>query len=321
MLAAGQAGMISRAQVLGFGWTVARIRTQVRARRWQQVYAGVYATFTGPLPPRSRIWAAVLVAGPGAVVAGRAALWMHGVVDDPGHVVRVLVPHGRAVRAPAGVQVSGARCLARRRHPAVLPATLTLEEAVLDETDRTDDEAEVAGLVLRAVQRRRTTPERLASALEHRPRHRHRRLLRGLFAEAIYGVRSELERRYRRDVERAHGLPRGTRNEPEEVLAGGTVRRVYRDVRYLSWGLVVELDGVSAHPEHLRHHDRRRDNEVSLSGDRTLRLGWIEITSSACAAASQVGRGLRLGGWRGTARRCGPLCQLEPHLLRPERTR
>ena len=47
-------------------------------------------------------------------------------------------------------------------------------------------------------------------------------------ADVVDGVQSTLERRYRRDVERPHGLPRGFRNRSE----GDRGRRRYRDVRY-----------------------------------------------------------------------------------------
>ena len=52
-----------------------------------------------------------------------------------------------------------------------------------------------------------------------------------------------LERRYLREVERAHGLPDGVRQE-RQATANGTV---HRDVRYPGQRTLVELDGAFGH--------------------------------------------------------------------------
>ena len=81
----------------------------------------------------------------------------------------------------------------------------------------------------------------------------------------------------------------------------------YRDVEY-RWGLVRELDGREAHPDHARHRDRRRDNRVTVSGRATLRYGWREVVGDPCEVAAEVAEVLRRLGWPGEARRCGPTC-------------
>ena len=138
-----------------------------------------------------------------------------------------------------------------------------------------------------------------------RRRLRWRRLVRDLVADVREGVHSTLERRYRSGVEVAHGLPRGRRNRAEGSLG----RREYRDVRYWLWKLVVELDGRAAHPFDLRERDDLRDNALLESeGVRTLRYGWRSVTEEPCRTAAQVARLLRLGGWTGRLRACGPTC-------------
>ena len=57
------------------------------------------------------------------------------------------------------------------------------------------------------------------------------------------GALSPLERRYLRDVERAHGLPRAGRQLPD--LVDGA--RVTRDVEYAAQATDVELDGRLGH--------------------------------------------------------------------------
>lgn len=60
----------------------------------------------------------------------------------------------------------------------------------------------------------------------------------------------------------------------------GAARR-YRDVRYLRWRLVVELDGLGADPEELRELHDLRAIEVAERGERTLRYGWRAVTGGA----------------------------------------
>lgn len=58
-----QHGVLTRQQALDHGMALEQIRAQVRSGRWQRLYAGVYATFSGPVPRRAQVWAAALYAG------------------------------------------------------------------------------------------------------------------------------------------------------------------------------------------------------------------------------------------------------------------
>ena len=63
--------------------------------------------------------------------------------------------------------------------------------------------------------------------------------------------------------------------------------RQYADVRYTEYGVVVELDGVLAHPAEARKYDSRRDNANTLDGFQTLRYGWVPVAYHACAVATR----------------------------------
>jgi hypothetical protein len=305
-LTAAQAGAASREQLRELGLSRAVVRTQLRSRRWQRVHPGVYVVFSGPLPPLTRIWAALLYAGEGAVASHETAGWLQDLVDKLPSRIDVCVPHGHRYRGSRpGVRVRQSRHLGDRRHPAHRPPRTRLEETVLDLADACTDPSQVITVVLRACQRRLTTAARLAAHARRRKRLRWRRLMGDLVAEVREGVLSALERRYFRDVERAHGLPRGTRNRSE----GGRGRRRYRDVRYLRWRVVVELDGRAAHPDEWQELDDLRDNEVVETEDaRTLRYGWRSVAGTPCRTALQVGRLLNRMGWIGSVRSCGPGC-------------
>ncbi|HSR23050.1 MAG TPA: hypothetical protein VLW53_05840, partial [Candidatus Eisenbacteria bacterium] len=304
-LAGSQAGALGRDQLRLLGVSRGFVRTQLRARRWQRPLPRVYVVFTGPMPFLTRVWAALLYAGEGSAASHETAAFLARLADVPPDVVDVTVPHGHRVAARPGVRIRQSRRLADKVHPARLPPQTRLEETVLDLTDEAATEDPVIDVVLRGCQRRLTSPARLAAAQARRKRLRWRRLVIELVADVRAGVLSALERRYLRDVERAHGLPSGRRNRTE----GQPGRRRYRDVRYRRWRLVVELDGQAAHPEESREEDDLRDNElVEREDTRTLRYGWRSVTTLGCRSAAQVARVLRAGGWTGQPRRCGPDC-------------
>jgi Protein of unknown function (DUF559) len=295
--------VVSRPQLLAAGMTHSKIRACLAAGRWQRISPGVYATFTGPLSHRARLWAALLRAGDGAVAGPQATLWLVGVRDRPPDPLDVVVPVARRVRGAAWFVVTRRRGLSDAVHPTARPPRLRVEDAVLDACAAERRPEAVVDLVLTAVHRRLTTADRLAVRLAARSRHRWVRLLASLLSDVRLGLRSALELRWLTVVVRPHGLPTGVLNRADDTEP----RRRYRDVEFVEWGLVVELDGRQAHPDE-RFRDRRRDNLVTVSGRRTLRYGWQELVEDPCGVAAEVAGVLRSLGWTGTPGGCGPRC-------------
>lgn len=116
-----------------------------------------------------------------------------------------------------------------------------------------------------------------------------------------------MERRYLVDVERAHGLPPGSR---QVRLVGVGIA----DVVHEPFGVVVELDGRIGHGAEGAEKDARRDNRNMARGRVTLRYGWVAVTDGACATAAEVAAVLRSRGWEGELESC-PRCvagQVQP---------
>jgi len=297
----GQDGVVSRRQLSAAGVSRARVRAHLDAGRWQRARPGVYATFTGPLPPRARVWAAILATGPEAAAGPLTTLWLAGVLDRPPSRLDVVIPERRRVRPCVDVAVRRRCGFAEAVHPVASPPRMRLEEALLDACAVQQRPEAVVDLVLRAVQRRTTTAARVTAAVHVRSRLTWRALLLDLLSDVEEGVLSALERRWLRDVARPHRLPAARLNAAE---ADGR-RRVYRDVRFEGWPLVVELDGRTAHPDEERFRDRRRDNRVTVTGRRTLRYGWHDLVQDPCAVAAEVAAVLRLLGRPADPVRCG----------------
>jgi hypothetical protein len=301
-----QAGVVHRRQALEHGWTRDRIRNQVRRGAWRVVHPGVYATHNGPLSFTSRVWAALLHAGPPAVASHRTAGRLQGILDDDPALIQISVPNGHRVTTQPGLRVHHPRAWADRHQPAASLPQTRVEDTVLDLIDAARNADEVVQWVLRACQRHLTTPARLRTAAARRRRLRHRALLRELLPEAAAGVTSPLERRYRLRVELAHGLPRGDRGGAWATPDG---RRRYFDVRYRRWRVRVELEGLRFHPDDRSWADHARDNAAVQLGDVVLRYGWRPVTGTPCDVAAQVAAVLTLRGWPGQVAPCGPNCR------------
>jgi hypothetical protein len=102
---AGQAGVISRQQGLRAGLAGSTIRSKVQHGLWQQVHLGVYAAFTGRIEWEAQIWAAVLYAGPGALLSHETAAEILMLTDRRHPVIQVTIPESRRVRAPQGMRI------------------------------------------------------------------------------------------------------------------------------------------------------------------------------------------------------------------------
>ena len=299
-----QAGVLSRSQAMAAGLTRSQVVHAVRSGRWRRLHPGVYATFSGPLPFATRLWAGLLHAGPNAVASHATAGYLQGLVDAEPSAVEVSVPDAHRVVRRSGLRVHRSRRHELRRHPArSVPQTL-IEDTVLDLSEGCVREDDVVGWLTRACQRRLTSPVRLRAAVARRARLRHRRLVQEILDDVATGVASPLERRYARDVEQAHSLPRSDRNAPA-VIRG--VRR-YRDARYRRQRTTVQLEGLAYHPEDESARDDARDNAAVIDGDAVLRYGWAAVVGSPCAVAAEVAELLRSRGWTGQLSPCSPEC-------------
>jgi hypothetical protein len=228
---------------------------------------------------------------------------LYGLTDGPVDPLDVTVPAGRSPAPTAGVRYHRSDRARRERHPTRTPPQTRLEEALVDLTQLARDPAEAVAWLLRACARRVTTAARLRTALAARPKLRWRALLTAAVDDADAGAHSVLELAFLRRVERAHGLPRGERQAPRSRPGG----RWYDDVHYRPYGVVVELDGVRAHPAEAGR-DGRRDNAAAVAGLTVLRYRFTDVMLDPCAVASQLAAVLHARAWPALPRPCGPAC-------------
>jgi hypothetical protein len=310
-MAQNQGGAVSRSQAIRAGLSPGMIKFRVRSGRWRQIHPGVYATFSGDLTRRTRLWAAVLSAGPGAALSHETAAELHRLADKPVEMIHLTVPAGRRVSAADGVRLHRSARVMEAVQANTHPPRTRVEETVLDLTQTAKSFDDVCGWVTRAIARELTDETRLRQAMTSRKRMRWREDLAELIVAAASGDHSVLEFRYHRDVERAHGLPEPARQVPFTTPGG---RRGRRDRVYEAFGLVIELDGRLAHPAENQGKDKTRDNAAAADGKQTLRYGWSQVKWQPCETAAEVARVLRRRGWSARPRPCSPGCPVQRDL-------
>jgi hypothetical protein len=302
-----QHGLLDTDQLRLLDIAPAVVVANLAAQRWRRVLPRIYATFTGPLTRAARITAALLYGGPQAVLSHvTAAEEWRMQRDDPVAPVHITVPYGcSAVSQPPSVAVHRSRAF-----PYLVvvtdPPRTSKADTVLDlATSEPDARAAMRRFVALAT-RGRVPVRELQWRLEERRPRRYGKALADALRLLADGVQSALEQRYACDVESAHALPTGQRQQP--LVVDG--RTLWEDVTYDPIGipLTIRLDGRAFHdaPE-VAFRDRRRDNAAELAARHRLVYGWDEVTSDPCGVAAEVATVLNRAGWHGPLRHC-PTC-------------
>jgi very-short-patch-repair endonuclease len=263
---ARQAGVISRAQALSAGLSRDAVDARLRTRRWRPLHPRVYLAGGHRYDDEVRVRAALLWAGPDAVLSGAAAAWWHGMTADPPATVAVTVPRRRGPHPRPGVAVRrhdlDAADRAARRGLAVTAPPLTVLDAAVElgapGSALLDDVLQKAvpfDEVRRALHRNpgapgATTAARLLAAAADRATPAAERLLARLLRDA--GVRG-----WHRDV----------------PVAGHVLAVVFPAAR-----LAVEVDGWARHLN-AEHAAARRRDALARAGWTVRRYPWSDLTA------------------------------------------
>jgi hypothetical protein len=168
-----QAGVITRRQALATGLPAWAVETWIQDGRWIRLDRGIYATGSGPPSRQALLWAALLRAGPGAVLSHHTAAGLGGLDGPPAPAIHVTVP---ARRNPArggtmpGIVVHRSAHRGRRVSRGPGPPRTGIDDTVIDLTQISATASEVFTWLGRAVARRLTTVRRLRQAAAARKR-------------------------------------------------------------------------------------------------------------------------------------------------------
>jgi hypothetical protein len=280
-LAGRQAGRISRAQLVALGVDDSSISRWVDRGYLHVVHPRVYAVGHRAPSVEADLWAAVLFAGPGAMLSHATALWWLGLIDKQPRVIQVTTP--RRCQSQPGIRVYGRRACERVPHKG-LPTT-TIEQALLDYAATAPIERVRYALAnadyhkvlditaLRVIAGNgRAGSAKLREALKrHEPK--------------LARTRSPLERLFLPVCEK-YGVPL-----PDDVNV--LVAGVLVDAVWWRQKLVVELDGRDNHSS-WGQIQRDRSNEMRLraAGFDALRYGTLQLEEEPALVAGDVIRRL-----------------------------
>ncbi|HKG04586.1 MAG TPA: type IV toxin-antitoxin system AbiEi family antitoxin domain-containing protein [Conexibacter sp.] len=292
-MAAAQHGVVARRQLLATGTAPSTINRRVASGHLIPLHRGVYAVGHDRLTRYGYWMAAVLAAGPGALLSHRDAAALHGLRSPGNHRRTHVTTPARAGSTPR-LQLHRTTVLDRRRDVATvagIPATSVARTLV-----------DFAGIVpreqlakaLEEAERQRILDVRAVEDVLRRTSGRHGRghatiaaALERLATTAIQFTRSPLEDALLPLLD-AHGLPRPATNM---WMGEMEVDACWPDHR-----VVAELDGWGTHSTRDAFvRDRVRANELQTNGWIVLRFTHGQVVREPDAVARTIALALRRG--------------------------
>jgi hypothetical protein len=261
-LAARSHGVVGREELRAAGITAAQVKGRVRAGSLLPLHRGVYGVGYRAASLEARYLAAVKAVGDEALLAGRAAGRLLGLLrgSPPPEVIT------KGQRRPTGVVIHRAAGIRPTDATRWLGVPVTTVQRTIVDLAAVLEEDQLARAFHEADVRHHTTPDQVEAVLGRRHNWPGARKLRRVIWGAAPVSLSRLESRFLECL-RATGLPL-----PE------TNRRIdgrYVDCRWPRQRLTVELDSYRYHrSRHAFEQDREREREARARGDEFRHYTW-----------------------------------------------
>lgn len=277
--------MVSRRQLESVGATRSALSVRLASRRLLRIHPGVYAVGHRRLTRAGEWLAAVLAAGPGAVLSHHSAAALHGLRAERGRRVDVSTAAKRATTN--WIELHGRRTLDVGDVGVVrrIPVT-TISRTLVDLADVLGPR-QLARAINEADVMRRLDLGAIDAALArlHGRRGRGHAVLRAALDDH-HGptlLRSELEIRFKELVV-LHALPRPEHNVGIEGWEA--------DACWRSRRLIVELDSRFHDTPAARRKDARKDEALRGAGWEVLRYRWRDVVDAPTRVAEELRRRL-----------------------------
>jgi very-short-patch-repair endonuclease len=254
-IARKQHGVVKRKQLLAAGVSKEELRRRIEKGTLLVVHRGVYRVGHKAPSVQARYLAAVLACGDGAVLSGKAAGYLWGLVKGTAPPPEVTTPKDRKVNGVRTRRARRAGTEATTRHG--IPIT-TVPRTLVDLSSSLSS-ADLARACHEAGVLHGTTPRQVEAVLQHRPSTPGAKQLREVMRGEVHVTLSGLERKF------LQRLKEGALPLPETNRVAGE-KRV--DCRWPQHNLTVELDSYRYHSSrHAWELDRRREREAHARGD------------------------------------------------------
>lgn len=291
-LAHDQDGVVSRAQAGRLGvdrWAIAH---EVRCGRWTAHGLNSVALHTMALGAAATRRVALWEAGETAALDGATSLVVGGLhgYDDAVHLI-CRWPNGG--RSWSGSRIHNSRLwnvddfvvtggMRRTRNDVA-----AVRAAMYARTDRA-----AATVMAMAVQQGLATGEAVLLEARRLNRHRRRPLILAVAMDIADGAQALGELDFAR-LCRARGLPVPGR----QVVRRGARGRIYLDVYWDDYALVVEIEGAHHDSPGNAIDDSLRQNDLTIGHDKVLRIPVLGLRTQPDEFMAQVERALRAAGW------------------------
>jgi predicted transcriptional regulator of viral defense system len=263
-IARRQHGVVTREQLLDAGVSGKEIERRLEKGALLRVHRGVYRVGHRAPSIEARYMAAVLACGDGALLCGRAAAHLWGLIKGSAPPPEVFAPTERRVK---GVKTRRRRKEQRGTRCRGIPIT-TVPSTIVDVSSSLSL-PDLARACHEAGVKYRTTPRQVETELEKRPNAPGGKGLRKVLTGEQRVTLSALERRFLKLLKEAN-LPL-----PETNKRAGT-KRV--DCRWPAHRLTIELDSYRYHrSRHAWEQDRRREREAYARGDQIRRYTHDDV--------------------------------------------
>jgi very-short-patch-repair endonuclease len=289
-LAERQYGVVARRQLVAIGIRDKMVLDRVRSGRLVRLHRGVYAVGHRQLRREGHWLAAVLAAGPSAVLSHRDAAALHTLLSPGSHRRVEVTTTGRA-RSSDRTRVYRTTILDAEDVTSHLGIAVTSVARTLvdlagtvppDRLRKAINEAERLSLFDAGALERTLTRTAGRRGSSHRAV---QQALAEIRAHGIQLTRSELEDRFVSLVAR-HSLPPPTMNA---VIAGMEIDAVWHEQP-----LAVELDGYDYHrTRRAFQQDRDRANDLTQAGYVVLRFTHADVAGRPRHVAARLARCLR----------------------------
>jgi very-short-patch-repair endonuclease len=278
------------------------LRWRVDSGRWRQLCKGIVVAHSGPMTEEQRLWAALLWAGQGAVLAGLTAARLdrlqgfpdrQAAVDRPIHL---LVPSYRSVRRkspglPVVVHYSVALG-AGDVHPLRQPPRTRIARSLVDAAAWMATDRGAQAVLAAGVQQRLVRVEDLAAVAARNQRLPRRGIISSTLDDIAGGAQALSELDFTRLL-RQYRLPEPSRQAQRRDSSG---RRRWLDAVWEAAKLIAEVDGIHHVDAAQYWADMDRGNGFTVDGYRILRFPAFAVRYNPGYVAAQIRDALRQTG-------------------------
>ena len=269
-------GVVARDELLAAKITARQIERRLGKGALIPEFDGVYRVGHRAPSVEARYMAAVKACGKGAVLRGRAAAYLWGLIKGPIPRPEVLTPTERRVK---GIRTTRSRDIDRRdvikcRGIPVTTVARTVVDLAADSTP-----GELARFFHEGAVRYRLKPHHVEAVLKRRPNSKGAKTLRRVMNGDERVLLSELERGFIALL-REHNLPLPKTNIPR----GGH----WVDCHWDEYKLTVELDSYRFHSTRQAwEQDQRRERKARARGEYR-RYVWGDVFEEPAATAAEA---------------------------------